>query len=40
VERIEKAGGKVVKPRTAVPGHGHFAVCRDTEKNIFAIWEG
>jgi predicted enzyme related to lactoylglutathione lyase len=22
-----------------VPGHGYFAICLDTEKNAFALWE-
>jgi predicted enzyme related to lactoylglutathione lyase len=37
--KIENLGGKVVLPKTAVPGIGYFAVCLDTEDNIFAIWE-
>ena len=37
--KIEKTGGKVVVPKTAVPGHGFFVVCLDTENNVFAIWE-
>ena len=37
--KIKKLGGKVVKPRTAVPGMGYFAICADTEKNGFAVWE-
>lgn len=37
--KVKKLGGKVITPRTVVPGHGVFAVCRDTEKNVFALWE-
>jgi uncharacterized protein len=37
--RVEKLGGKVVAPKHAVPGMGYFALCLDTEKNTFAIWE-
>jgi len=37
--RIKKLGGKVVKPKTTVPGMGYFAICQDPEKNVFAIWE-
>lgn len=37
--KVEKLGGKVCKPKTAVPGFGYFAICQDTEKNMFAIWE-
>jgi len=39
VAKVKKLGGKIVTPRTAVPGHGVFAVCRDTEDNVFALWE-
>ena len=37
--KVKKLGGKVITARTVVPGHGIFAVCRDTEKNVFALWE-
>ncbi len=37
--KIEKLGGKIVVPKMPVPGMGYFAVCLDTEKNTFAIWE-
>ena len=37
--KIEKLGGTICKPKTAVPGMGYFAVCNDTEGNTFAIWE-
>jgi predicted enzyme related to lactoylglutathione lyase len=37
--KVEKLGGKICKPKTAVPGMGYFAICEDTEKNTFAIWE-
>ena len=37
--RVEKLGGKVVAPKTAVPGMGYFAICLDTENNSFSIWE-
>ena len=36
---VEKLGGKVCVPKSAVPQMGYFAVCMDTEKNVFAIWE-
>jgi len=36
---IEKFGGKIVQPKTAIPEMGYFAVCLDTEKNAFGIWE-
>ncbi len=37
--KVEKLGGKIHKPKTTVPGMGHFAVCIDTENNVFALWE-
>jgi predicted enzyme related to lactoylglutathione lyase len=37
--KVEKGGGRVVAPKHAVPGMGYFALCLDTENNVFAIWE-
>ena len=37
--KVEKLGGKICMPKTAVPGMGFFAICCDTERNTFAIWE-
>ena len=37
--KIEKLGGSICKPKTAVSGMGYFAICRDTEGNEFALWE-
>lgn len=37
--QVEKLGGRVMKPKTAVPHMGYFAICRDSEDNEFAIWE-
>ncbi len=37
--KVEKLGGTVCKPKTAVPQMGYFAICRDTEGNEFALWE-
>jgi len=39
VAKIEKLGGSICKEKTAVPGMGFFAICKDTENNTFAIWE-
>jgi len=39
MEKVEKLGGSICKPKTAVPGMGYFAICQDTEKNGFAVWE-
>jgi len=37
--KVEKLGGKVCVPKTAVPQMGYFAVCQDTENNTFALWQ-
>ncbi|MDB6125156.1 MAG: uncharacterized protein JWQ71_4149 [Pedosphaera sp.] len=37
--KLKKLGGKICMPRTAVPQMGYFAICQDTEKNTFALWE-
>ena len=37
--KVEKLGGRVVFPKSAVPTMGYFAVCLDTENNTFALWE-
>ena len=37
--KVEKLGGSICKPRTAVPQMGYFAICQDTENNTFAVWE-
>jgi predicted enzyme related to lactoylglutathione lyase len=37
--KVEKIGGKVCMPKTAVPQKGYFAICQDTENNTFALWE-
>jgi predicted enzyme related to lactoylglutathione lyase len=37
--KVVKLGGKVVVPKTPVPGMGQFAWVTDTEGNTFALWE-
>jgi predicted enzyme related to lactoylglutathione lyase len=37
--KVKKLGGEICRPKTAVPGMGYFAICKDTEENTFAIWE-
>jgi predicted enzyme related to lactoylglutathione lyase len=36
---IIRAGGKVIKPKTAIPGVGYHAYCTDPEGNEFGILE-
>ena len=37
IKRITTNGGKVVMPKTQIPGVGYFAYCQDTEGNVFGI---
>jgi predicted enzyme related to lactoylglutathione lyase len=37
--KVQKLGGKICVPKTVVPEMGFFAICMDTENNVFAIWE-
>jgi uncharacterized protein len=37
VAKVLKSGGKVVRPKMAVPTVGWMAYCQDTEGNIFGI---
>jgi uncharacterized protein len=37
--KVQKLGGKICMPKTAVPQMGYFVVCQDTENNMFALWE-
>jgi uncharacterized protein len=37
--KVQKLGGKVCMPKSAVPQMGYFAICQDTENNMFALWE-
>lgn len=37
--KVQKLGGKICMPKTAVPGMGYFAICMDTENNPFGLWE-
>ena len=38
-DAVKKAGGQVLQPKTPVPGQGYFAYCKDTEGNVFGIFE-
>jgi predicted enzyme related to lactoylglutathione lyase len=39
VKAIEKAGGKVVMGKTAIPTIGYFAYLQDPEGNIFGVMQ-
>jgi predicted enzyme related to lactoylglutathione lyase len=39
VASIQRLGGSVLRPRTAVPKLAWYAVVADPEGNIFAVWQ-
>jgi len=39
VAKIEVHGGKVIRPKSPVPGVGWLAYCQDTEGNTFGIMQ-
>lgn len=39
VAKITDAGGRVVRPKSSIPGVGYFALCQDTEGNVFGIMQ-
>ena len=36
---VSEAGGKVLTEKNAIPGLGYTAYCRDTEGNVFGIFQ-
>lgn len=39
IEKVRASGGKIVQPRSAVPGVGYMAYCVDTEGNMFGLMQ-
>ena len=39
IEKVEAAGGKVVTPKTPIPGMGAYARVSDTEGNVVGLFE-
>jgi uncharacterized protein len=39
VIKIEANGGKVILPRTAIPGVGYMIIFKDTENNTLGLME-
>ena len=39
IKKIEKAGGKIVLPKSAIPGVGYMAYFQDTEGNKLGIYK-
>ncbi|MGH9374438.1 MAG: VOC family protein [Vicinamibacterales bacterium] len=40
IKKVEAAGGKVVTPKTPIPGMGAYARIADTEGNVIGLFEG
>ena len=40
LKKVESAGGKVVTPKTPIPGMGAYARIADTEGNVVGLFEG
>ncbi len=38
-KKVRSLGGTVVAEKTAVPEMGYFCICKDTEGNVFGLWE-
>jgi len=38
-QRVTAAGGKIVMPKTTIPGVGYLAYCADTEGNVFGMMQ-
>jgi predicted enzyme related to lactoylglutathione lyase len=39
LDKIVRAGGKIVQPKGAIPGVGYFAQCADTEGTVFGVMQ-
>jgi predicted enzyme related to lactoylglutathione lyase len=39
IKKVEAAGGKVVTPKTPIPGMGAYARIADTEGNVLGLFE-
>ena len=39
IERVQSLGGKLLRPKTAVPKTAWYAVMEDPEGNIFAVYQ-
>jgi uncharacterized protein len=39
IEKVQHLGGEVLRPKTAVPKTAWYAIVKDPEGNIFAVWQ-
>jgi predicted enzyme related to lactoylglutathione lyase len=37
--KIESGGGKIIQPKTAIPGIGYMSLFKDTESNTIGLFE-
>lgn len=37
--KVTQSGGRIIAPKSAIPGVGWFVVCMDTEGNVFGLME-
>ena len=37
--KVTAKGGRIVQPKTVIPGVGYIAACKDTEDNVIGIME-
>ena len=39
IKKVQAAGGKIVTPKTPIPGMGAYARISDTEGNVIGLFE-
>jgi predicted enzyme related to lactoylglutathione lyase len=39
LKKVVKVGGKAITEKTPIPGTGYSAYCRDTEGNVFGLFQ-
>jgi predicted enzyme related to lactoylglutathione lyase len=39
LEKVTRLGGKIIMPKTTIPGFGYLAVFLDSENNPLGLWE-
>jgi uncharacterized protein len=39
ITSVQKAGGKLIMPKTPIPTIGYFAYCEDPEGNLFGVMQ-
>jgi predicted enzyme related to lactoylglutathione lyase len=39
LEKVKAAGGRVLKPKTAIENMGYYAYVSDTEGNLLGLWQ-